>query len=410
MKRIVSILLTFVLAISIFSDACIGDQGSTVYAAGSGNGTSIEAVMKLQVNTKWSKSYRKFLLQKEYLKSGDKDLGYDDACTFFYLRDMDANGIPELLIDNGYNGLAQTYVFSYKGTKVVYCGRFTPGAVVDGYPGFVTVLWVRPWAMTTEDSKKYSDITEIYYSTIENYKVVKKTIQRKVVLRGSSESTIEYQDTGTLSALIDADRHEVEKKRFAEIFQTASVASTTLQAPMNITAYNVSNGIRVAWTKSASAKGYYVYRKSGKSGWKKIATVKKPYYIDKKAKNGTKYSYTVQAYSGKRKSLYDKTGTAACRLTKIKITSAKYKRRFQITVKWKRNLKATGYQIQYSTNRYFSNGKTKTVIGARNSSYTIPTWCELVDYYYVRIRAYLWKNGVYTCTDWSNTKAVKVKK
>ena len=409
MKRIVSILLTFVLAISIFSDACIGDQGSTVYAAGSGSGTSIDAVMKLQVNTKWSKAYRKFILQKEYLKSGDKDLGYDDACTLFYLRDMDANGIPELLIDNGYNGLAQTYVFSYNGAKVVYCGRFTPGAVVDGYPGFVTVLWVRPWAMTNEELKKYSDITEIYYSTIWNYQVVKTTLQRKVVLRGSSESKIEYQVTGALSALIDVDSHGVEKKGFAEIFQTASADSTTLQAPVNIAASNVSNGIRVTWPKSSSAKGYYVYRKSGKSGWKKIATVTATTYLDKSVKNGTTYYYTVQAYSGNTKSSYDKTGKAAYRLTSIKTRSAKYKKPSKIAVKWYYNKKATGYQIQYSTKKNFSNAKTLTVKGAGKTSYTISKLAKNTKYY-VRVRPYYSKGSLRSYAQWSSTRKVKVKK
>ena len=190
---------------------------------------------------------------------------------------------------------------------------------------------------------------------------------------------------------------------------TTTTTITTIQAPTNINASNESNGIRVAWTKSSSAKGYYVYRRSGKDSWKKVATVTATTYLDKSVKNGTTYYYTVQAYSGNTKSSYDKTGKAAYRLTSIKTRSAKYKKPSKIAVKWYYNKKATGYQIQYSTKKNFSNAKTLTVKGAGKTSYTISKLAKNAKYY-VRVRPYYSKGSLRSYAQWSLTRTVKVKK
>ena len=74
----------------------------------------------------------------------------------------------------------------------------------------------------------------------------------------------------------------------------------------------VSNGVNVAWTQSAGATGYTVYRmeynaKTKKwSGWKKMGTAKasKTNWTDKSAKKGVQYKYTVKAVNGKTASTY----------------------------------------------------------------------------------------------------------
>ena len=74
----------------------------------------------------------------------------------------------------------------------------------------------------------------------------------------------------------------------------------------------VSNGINVAWTQSAGAEGYTVYRseyntKTKKwSGWKKMGTAKpdKTNWTDKSAKKGVTYKYTTKAVSGSYASTY----------------------------------------------------------------------------------------------------------
>ena len=194
--------------------------------------------------------------------------------------------------------------------------------------------------------------------------------------------------------------------------RTVSIAKTTqtksLQKPTVTGASNVSKGIKVTWKDSSSAKGYYVLRKTGNGKWTKIATVKSGTrsYVDKKAKNGTRYSYTVQSYSGKIKSSYDTMGKTAYRLTNIKISSAKYKKSCKVLVRWGKNSKATGYQIQYSTNKNFSGAKTLTVKGASKTSYTISKLSKNTTYY-VRVRAYYSKGSMKSYTSWSGSKSVK---
>ena len=61
------------------------------------------------------------------------------------------------------------------------------------------------------------------------------------------------------------------------------------------------NNIKVTWTGSKNADGYYVYRKTT-GGWKKVASVgaSKRSWVDTSTKKGVKYTYTVRSW--------DKTG------------------------------------------------------------------------------------------------------
>ncbi|MBO7179804.1 MAG: hypothetical protein J6V78_05635, partial [Clostridia bacterium] len=78
----------------------------------------------------------------------------------------------------------------------------------------------------------------------------------------------------------------------------------------------VSNGINVAWTQSAGATGFTVYRseynaKTKKwSGWKKMGTAaaSKKNWTDKSAKKGVTYRYTVKAVNGSVASTYAASG------------------------------------------------------------------------------------------------------
>ena len=82
------------------------------------------------------------------------------------------------------------------------------------------------------------------------------------------------------------------------------------------TVKTVSNGVNVAWTQSAGATGYTVYRseynaKTKKwSGWKNMGTTKKTAksWTDKSAKKGVYYKYTVRAVNGSYASGYTASG------------------------------------------------------------------------------------------------------
>ncbi len=175
---------------------------------------------------------------------------------------------------------------------------------------------------------------------------------------------------------------------------------------------NTSSGITVKWSKVSGASGYYVYRKTGSGSYSRIATIKSGStvsYTDTavKSKNGTSYTYAVRVYSGSTLSAY--TGKATVRLTAPTLSSVKNSSSKKLTVKWSKVSSVTGYQIEYSTNKNFSNSKTVKVSGASSVSKTITSLTKGKTYY-VRVRTYKTVSGTNYYSAWSSTKSVKISK
>ncbi len=200
---------------------------------------------------------------------------------------------------------------------------------------------------------------------------------------------------------------------YTSSYNTTGLTIKYLSAGKISSLTNTSKGITVKWGKVTGASGYYVYRKKSGGSYSKIATVKSGStvsYTDTavKDKNGKTYIYAVRAYYGSTKGGY--TGKTAVRLTGVNLSSVKNAKGKKMTVKWKKNSKATGYQIQYSTSSNFSSGnKTVTVKGYKNVSKTISKLTKGKKYY-VRIRVYRTVSGSNYYSAWSNTKNVKISK
>ena len=79
------------------------------------------------------------------------------------------------------------------------------------------------------------------------------------------------------------------------------------------------------------------------------------------------------------------------------------------TVRWRQAKDISCYQIQYSTNKNFSNANTVTVYNAKATSKKIGK-LKGKKRYYVRIRTYKNISGRYYYSPWSNRKSVKTKK
>ncbi len=177
---------------------------------------------------------------------------------------------------------------------------------------------------------------------------------------------------------------------------------------------NQAAGIAIKWNKSSNADGYYVYRKTAKTSWRKIATVKgrtAVTYTDKavKAKNGAKYYYTVKAYKGGKVSSYDKKGVQIYRMTAPKLTKAVSKSSKKMLVQWKKNSKASGYQIQYSTSKKFNKNTGKATVKSGKTLKKTVTKLKKKTTYYVRIRSYKKVNGKTYFSGWSGAKKVKIR-
>ena len=92
-------------------------------------------------------------------------------------------------------------------------------------------------------------------------------------------------------------------------------------------------------------------------------------------------------------------------LTKVKNVSGR-----KMSVKWKKNSRVSGYQIQYAVNRKFSGAKSKNFSGSSKTGATIKG-LKKKKTYYVRIRTYKTVAGVRYYSSWSKAqKKVKISK
>lgn len=195
-------------------------------------------------------------------------------------------------------------------------------------------------------------------------------------------------------------------------YDNAGKSITYLSRPSVSSLTNTASGVKIKWSKVSGASGYYVYR-----GSKKIKTITSGStvsYTDTavKSKNGTKYQYKVVAYktvSGKAKTSMTSPVKTVYRVTAPGLSSVKNNAGKKMTVKWGKNSKATGYQIQYSTKSNFSGSKSVSVSGVSNVSKVI-SGLSKGKTYYVRIRAYKTVSGTKYYSDWSSKKSTKISK
>ena len=179
-------------------------------------------------------------------------------------------------------------------------------------------------------------------------------------------------------------------------------------ATASLTATNQATGIKLTWKKVTGANGYKVYR--GSTLIKTITSGSTVTYADTKANtNGTKYTYKVVAKASTGDSTLSKS-VAVYRVARPAISSATNSASKKMTVKWGKNAKANGYQIQYSTDKTFKSGnKAVTVTGASTVSKVIGSLTKGKTYY-VRIRTYKTVGSAKYWSMWSAAKSVKISK
>lgn len=187
--------------------------------------------------------------------------------------------------------------------------------------------------------------------------------------------------------------------KFVAFFGAPSIKSLT----------NTDQGVKIGWRKVSDAKGYYIYRSTGKGDFEKVTTTSANTWTDPKAKsNGTKYRYKVYAYREGEKSGALKAKTIYY-LSAPKLSSVKNSGTKKATVKWGKNTKASGYEIQYSTASSFKGAKTVKVSSYKKTSATLSKLTKKKKYY-VRVRAYKTVSGTKYVSAWSGSKNVTIKK
>ncbi|MEY8516946.1 DNRLRE domain-containing protein [Lachnospiraceae bacterium 29-84] len=106
----------------------------------------------------------------------------------------------------------------------------------------------------------------------------------------------------------------------------------------------------------------------------------------------------------------DKKITITVKPKKLTLKSVKSSKKGQMTIKWAKDKKASGYQICYSTSKNFKKAKTATITSNKTTTKTITKKLTRGKKYYVKIRAYktVGKTKVYGA--YSKTKSIKIKK
>lgn len=118
-----------------------------------------------------------------------------------------------------------------------------------------------------------------------------------------------------------------------------------------------------------------------------------------------KVTITVLAGATKEYQAATKQITLTVNPAPVKITKAVSQKQ-KLVVKWKRNAKAAGYQVQYAMDKKFKSAlKTAKIKKNKTISFRSPK-LKKGKTYYVRVRTY--KNGCYS--SWSKRKAVKIRK
>lgn len=92
-----------------------------------------------------------------------------------------------------------------------------------------------------------------------------------------------------------------------------------------------------------------------------------------------------------------------------KLSQAKNLSGRKLSVKWKKNSKVSGYQVQYAVNKKFSGAKLKKISGASKTSATIKG-LKKGKTYYVRVRTYKTVSKTPYYSAWSTAKKVKISK
>ena len=208
--------------------------------------------------------------------------------------------------------------------------------------------------------------------------------------------------TATISVISAASDNYKQKTVKVTIKVLAMPAATT-----KVAAANKEGGIKLAWKAVSGASGYYIYRNGTKV--KTITDVNTLSWGDTKATtNGGKYVYKVVAYTDAGVS-DNSTSLTYYWLTRPAVSSLTNSAAGKMTVKWGKNAKAAGYQVQYSTTSTFDSYKTVTISSNTTVSKVIGSLTKGKTYY-VRVRSYLTADSVKYYSMWSVVKNLKLAK
>ena len=183
--------------------------------------------------------------------------------------------------------------------------------------------------------------------------------------------------------------------------------------------FNLANNVKVTWKEVPGAKFYKVYREGitdkKESREEPVIVTERLIGWDKQPglTNGHAYRYKIVAsLTGKGDSSGDSPlsySKVMYRLKTVVIRSVKNTARGKVTVKYDKTTSGDSYVLQYCEREDMVGAKTKVVLGADNTSYTIGG-LKKGKTYYISIRVRKKVNGIDYYTTFGVPKKIKVVK
>ena len=197
---------------------------------------------------------------------------------------------------------------------------------------------------------------------------------------------------------------EPEEEYFSIIMKNVTQTATNTKIPQWIwgiyqSSYDVSVG--QSFTLKPEAKGKITYKTSNK----KVATVNSKGKVTVKGTGKATITVTAKATSTYSKCVKKITVYGVPKKPETKKLTAGKKR---FTVQWKKDKKADGYQVQYSTDKKFKKNVKSMNVSKKNTKATVKK-LKKGKTYRVRIRSYKKIDGKKYYSGWGKVKSVKVR-
>lgn len=211
-----------------------------------------------------------------------------------------------------------TYKYTVRATNdnrddfgITYPGGYDK-SVTSGYDttGLAIKYIITPTLSKTSNTTKGIKITWKKVTGAKKYRIYRRLSTTSYWTRITDTASTSYVDTSVKNASGKTYYYTVEaiNGTYSSARNKTGIKLRRLSNPTLVSAKSAKAGITVKWKKVTGCTGYYVYRKTAKTGYKRIAIVKgisKLSYLDKSAKKGTTYTYTVRARYGSTLSYYN---------------------------------------------------------------------------------------------------------
>ena len=201
----------------------------------------------------------------------------------------------------------------------------------------------------------------------------------------------------------DTNQKKDDNQNTSDSKKTQNSSTTNKLKKQKITkvssAYKKSVG--QSFTLKPKAKGKITY----KTGNKKVATVNSKGKVTVKGTGKATITVTAKATSTYSKSVKKITVYGVPKKPEMKKLTAGKKK---FTVQWKKDKKADGYQVQYSTDKKFKKNVKSVNVSKKSTKATVKKLKKRKTYR-VRVRSYKKINGKKYYSGWGKVKSVKVK-